>query len=69
MNFDLDTLQEIRNFIKKRIDKVKEDIIYSVDNIENLQYARGRLSALETLLQDLKDLQNKQDMFYDDNNT
>lgn len=68
-NFDLDTLQAFRNYIKKRIEQVKEDIVYGVDSAEKLQYSRGRLSALETLLQDLKDLQNKESMFDDDNNT
>jgi hypothetical protein len=68
-NFDLDTLQAFRKYIKKQIEQTKEDIVYGVDSTEKLQYSRGRLSALETLLQDLKDLQNKEDMFDDDNNT
>jgi len=51
-NFDLDTLQAFRKYIKKQIDKVKEDITYSVDSMENLSYARGKLSAYEALLQD-----------------
>ena len=68
-NFDLDTLQAFRKYIKKQMEKVKEDITYSVDSMENLSYARGKLSAFEALLQDLKDLQNKEDMFDDDNTT
>jgi|TARA_R100000353_G_C6510200_1_gene196445 hypothetical protein len=59
MNLDLDTLQIIRQFIKKQIDRVKDDLVYHVDTIDKLQYSRGRLNALEALLQDLKDLQNK----------
>jgi|TARA_R100001509_G_scaffold28850_1_gene15248 hypothetical protein len=59
MNLDLDTLQTIRHYIKKQIEQVKEDLVYHIDTIDKLQYSRGRLNALEALLQDLKDLQNK----------
>jgi len=59
MNLDLDTLQLVRHYIRKQIDQVKEDLVYHVDTIDKLQYSRGRLNALEALLQDLKDLQNK----------
>jgi len=69
MNLDLDTLQSVRRYIKKQIELTKSDIVYGVDTVEKLQYSRGRLSALETLLQDLKDLQNTEEMFDDDNNT
>ena len=69
MNLDLDTLQQIRHYIKKQIDKVKEDLVYHVDTIDNLQYSRGKLSALETLLQDLKDLQRNEENVDDDSNT
>ena len=48
--------------IKKEIEVAKENIIYSLDTIETLQYARGKLNALEALLQDLKDLQKKEDI-------
>ena len=60
MNLDLDTLQTIRHYIKKQIEQVKEDLVYHIDTIDKLQYSRGRLNALEALLQDLKDLQEKQ---------
>jgi hypothetical protein len=69
MNLDLDTLQSIRHYIKKQIDKTKEDLVYHVDTIDNLSYSRGKLSALETLLQDLKDLQRNEENVDDDNNT
>jgi len=69
MNLDLDTLQSIRHFIKKQIDRVKEDLVYHVDTIDRLSYSRGKLSALETLLQDLKDLQRNEENVDDDNNT
>ena len=57
---DIDTIQDIRSIIKKSIEKYKEDVIYGVDTIENLQYARGKINALEALLQDLNDLLKKE---------
>ena len=51
--YDLDTLQVLRAKIKENINKYKEDLIYGVDTIENLQYARGKINALESLLQDI----------------
>ena len=59
--YDLDTLQVLRAKIKENIDKYKEDLIYGVDTIENLQYARGKINALESLLQDINDLLKKED--------
>jgi len=46
-----------KNLIKKEIDVTKEHLCYGVDSMDKLMYARGRLSALETLLQDIKNLQ------------
>tara|TARA_A100001515_G_scaffold140334_1_gene135914 strand:+ start:310 stop:519 length:210 start_codon:yes stop_codon:yes gene_type:complete len=69
MNLDLDTIQALRHFIKKEMDKVKEDLVYHVDTIDKLQYSRGKLSAYETLLQDLKDLQKTEENIDDDSNT
>ena len=69
MNLDLDTLAQIKHYINKQITKTKEDLVYQVDTIDNLQYSRGKLSALETLLQDLKDLQRNEENVDDDNNT
>ena len=69
MNLDLDTLQSIRHYIKKQIEKTKEDLVYHVDTNDTLSYSRGKLSALETLLQDLKDLQRNEENVDDDNNT
>ena len=57
--YDLDTLQVLRAKIKENINKYKEDLIYGVDTIENLQYARGKINALESLLQDINDLLKK----------
>ena len=47
--------QEIIKHINKKIVSIKDHICYGVDTMENLQYARGKLSSLEELLQDVKD--------------
>ena len=39
--YDIETLQVLRSKIRDNIDKYKDDLIYGVDTIENLQYARG----------------------------
>jgi hypothetical protein len=38
-------------------------------HFDRLHYAKGKLSALEVLLQDLKDLLKKEENIDDDNNT
>ena len=63
--YDIDTIQIIKNQIRKKIDENKEYITYSVDTIEKLNYARGKINALETLLQDLNDLQRKENNVHD----
>ena len=67
MNLDLDTLAAIKHYINKQIKQIKEDIVYGIDTIDNLKYSKGKLSALETLLQDLKDLQRNEENVDDDN--
>ena len=59
--YEIDTIQVLRAKIRDNLEKYKEDVIYGVDTMENLQYARGRINALETLLQDLNDLQKKEE--------
>ena len=59
--YDIDTVKVFRSKIKDSLEKYKEDLIYGVDTIENLQYARGKINALEVLLQDLNDLLKKED--------
>ena len=54
---DHHTLNKIKLEINKQIISVKDHICYGVDSVDKLMYARGRLSALETLLQDIKNLQ------------
>ena len=62
---DIDTIQTVRHFIKKEIQKTKDHICYSIDKVDQLHYAKGRLAALEAVLQDLKDLQNREDSIDD----
>ena len=57
--YDIETIQILRANIKDTLNKYKEDLIYGVDNMEKLQYARGKINALEVLLQDLNDLLKK----------
>ena len=63
--YDIDTIQIIKKQINKKLQEIKDHLTYSVDTIEQLNYARGKINALETLLQDLKDLQRKEDNIYD----
>ena len=67
--FDPRTIKTVANYIKKRIDETKQDICYGIDTLDRLHYAKGKLSALEVLLQDLKDLLKKEENVDDDNNT
>ena len=57
---DIESIQYLRRKIKEDLEKYKEDLIYGVDTLENLQYARGKINALESLLQDLNDLLKKE---------
>ena len=66
---DIETIQTIRHYIKKEISKTKDHICYGIDKLDNLHYAKGKLAALEAVLQDLKDLQNREDNFDDINQT
>ena len=50
------TVEAIRNTINKEIQTIKDHICYGVETESQLMYARGRLSGLETLLQDIKNL-------------
>ena len=53
---DLDTISLVQRKIKEAVTRLKDNIIYSVDTIEKLQYVRGQIRSLEDLQQDLKDL-------------
>jgi len=45
----------LKKHLQKKIKDTQEHICYSVDSIDKLQYARGKLSSYEELLQDVKD--------------
>jgi hypothetical protein len=53
---DYHTTERFKNLIKKEIDNTKDHICYGVETESQLMYARGRLSALEALLQDIINL-------------
>ena len=53
---DPHTRDLIENVINRNIRDIKDHICYGVETESQLMYARGRLSALETLLQDIKNL-------------
>jgi len=55
----------IRRVAEKRIESLKDTLVYSVDNLEQLHYISGPIKGLESLLQDLKDLQEKQELLND----
>ena len=57
--------QTVRRVAIKRIDSLKETLVYSVDKEEQLHYIRGQVKGIESLLQDLKDLQDKQEQLND----
>ena len=54
---DYHTKEQIVNVINRSIKDIKDHLFYGVETVDQLMYARGRLSALETLLQDIKNLQ------------
>ena len=55
----------VRRVAEKRVESLKDTLVYSVDNLEQLHYIRGQIKGLELLLQDLKDLQEKQELLND----
>ena len=54
---DPTTVDILKNHINKEINSSKDHICYSVETVEQLMYARGKINALEALLQDIKNLQ------------
>lgn len=53
---DFHTTDKIKNVINKQVKDTKDHICYGVETESQLMYARGRLSALEALLQDINNL-------------
>ena len=63
---DYDSYKYIKIKIKKEVVNLKDSLAYSVANLNQFWYIKGKLQGLETLLQDLTDLQKKQELFDDD---
>ena len=53
---DLETLDLIKKLLNRRLDNVKTNLIYNVDDEKQLMYHRGQIKSLEDLQQDIKDL-------------
>jgi len=53
---DLNTISLVQRAISKRLNRLKETAIYSVDTMEQLQYVRGQIKSYEDLQQEIKDL-------------
>jgi len=63
------TVSRITKRIDEQIKLITEHLCHGVDTVDQLQYSKGRLNALEALLQDLKDLQKENIDGDDDNKT
>ena len=61
----MDSEFSVVRLINKRLEELKDTLVYSVDKMEQLHYIRGQIKGLESLLQDLKDLQLKQERLND----
>ena len=47
--------QVLVKHLQKQINQIRDHICYAVDKLDDLQYAKGKLSAYEALLHDVKD--------------
>ena len=63
------TVSRITTRINEQIKLITEHLCHGVDTVDQLQYSKGKLNALEALLQDLKDLQKENIDGDDDNKT
>ena len=63
------TVATITKRINEQIKLITDHICHGVDTMDKFQYSKGRLNALEALLQDLKDLQKENIDGDDDNKT
>ena len=62
----IDTVQDIKKLINKRLTLIKDELCYGIDTLDKLHYSRGQIRALEALLQDLNDLLKKENDDDDD---
>ena len=62
---EIEGYSTVKKVVAKRIETLTNTLVHSVDNVEQLHYIRGQIKGLESLLQDLKDLQEKQELLND----
>ena len=53
---DPTTVDILKNHINKEIKRSKDHVCYGVESVDQLMYSRGKINALEALLQDIKNL-------------
>ena len=51
----------VKKLIQKRVESLKDTLVYSVDKLEQLHYIRGQIKSLDDLQQDIIDLLKKQE--------
>ena len=56
---DIDTISLVQKKIKLNLQRLKDNAIYGVDTLEQLQYVRGQIKSYEGLQQEIKDLLSK----------
>lgn len=66
MAIDYDSFKYLKNKITKEVNHLKNHLVASVDTVGQLMYIKGKIQGLETLLQDLTDLQKKTELYDDD---
>jgi len=58
---DIQSQDHIKHLIAKRIERLKDNLVHQVDNLNDLHYIRGQIKSLNDLQQDIKDLVKKQE--------
>lgn len=61
MAIDTASNDVIKNLIKRRKERLKDNLIHQVDNLNDLNYIRGQIKSLDDLQQDIIDLLKKQE--------
>jgi hypothetical protein len=61
MAIDTASNDVIKNLIKRRKERLKDNLIHQVDNLNDLHYIRGQIKSLDDLQQDIIDLLKKQE--------
>ena len=61
MAIDTASNDVIKNLIHRRRERLKETLVWDVDNTNDLYYIRGQIKSLDDLQQDIVDLLKKQE--------